>query len=69
VLTAVVNRVRSDSEKRGGENQAFSQIPYPANSREEQLFLERISIAMFHSVPSGAAFLNGKAAFAPAVLA
>jgi hypothetical protein len=32
---------------------------------EEQLFLERISIAMLDLVWSGAAFLNGKAAFAP----
>jgi hypothetical protein len=35
--------------------------------RAEQLFLEQISLVMCHSGPSGAAFLDGKAAFVPAV--
>jgi hypothetical protein len=37
------------------------------DDRDVQLFLERISIAMPYSVPRGAAFLDGKAAFAPPV--
>jgi hypothetical protein len=40
----------------------FHQYREVADSREEQLFLERLSIAMLDSVLSGAAFLNEKAA-------
>jgi hypothetical protein len=32
---------------------------------EKQLFLEQISVALWHLIPGRAAFLDGKAAFAP----
>jgi hypothetical protein len=45
----------------------FHKCCFTTSISDEQLFLEQIPIVMCHPVQGGAAFLDGKAAFVPAV--